>query len=166
MLDDPQRRRRVPLIETASSIKELKKPLEKRFSKGEKIKATIVNVNVSKKHVDVSFRDQNSVSVGAKVFGIISRFNKGTSMMVRLGAHVTGRVFLTDVSDEFQEKPFSEMKVGNVVEVRVVSMKSSGEVDLSMRPSLLSKSGEKKKKVANPEINDAKNLEVGKEVSG
>ena len=87
-------------------------------------------------------------------------------MMVRLGAHVTGRVFLTDVSDEFQEKPFSEMKVGNVVEVRVVSMKSSGEVDLSMRPSLLSKSGEKKKKVANPEINDAKNLEVGKEVSG
>ena len=156
----------VPLIETASSIKELKKPLEKRFSKGEKIKATIVNVNVSKKHVDVSFRDQNSVSVGAKVFGIISRFNKGTSMMVRLGAHVTGRVFLTDVSDEFQEKPFSEMKVGNVVEVRVVSMKSSGEVDLSMRPSLLSKSGEKKKKVANPEINDAKNLEVGKEVSG
>ena len=46
-------------------------------------------------------------------------------MMVRLGAHVTGRVFLTDVSDEFQENPFSEMKVGNVVEVRVVSMKSS-----------------------------------------
>ena len=48
----------VPLIETGARSKSLK-PLEKRFSKGEKIKATIVNVNVSKKHVDVSFRDQN-----------------------------------------------------------------------------------------------------------
>ena len=72
--------------------------------------------------------------------------------MVRLGATSAGQVFLTDVSDEFQENPFSEMKVGNVVEVRVVSMKSSGEVDLSMRPSLLSKSGEKEKKVANPRL--------------
>ena len=156
----------VPLIETASSLKELKRPLEKRFSKGEKIKATIVNVNVSKKHVDLSFRDQRSISVGEKLFGIVSRFNKGTSMMVRLGAHVTGRVFLTDVSDEFKENPFSDTKVGDVVEVRVISVKSSGEIDLSMRPSLLSKSEEKKRRVENPEINDAKSLEVGKEVSG
>ena len=155
----------VPLIETASSIKELKKPLEQRFSKGERIKATIVNVNVSKKHVDVSFRDQKSISVGAKLFGVVSRFNKGTSMMVKLGAHVMGRVFLTDVSDAFEENPFSEMKVGDVVEVCVVSVTSNGEVDLSMRPSLLRKS-EGNKKVANPEIYDAKSLEVGNEVSG
>ena len=154
----------VPLIETASSIIELNKPLEQRFSKGKRIKATIVNVNVSKKHVDVSFRDQKSISVGAKLFGVVSRFNKGTSMMVKLGAHVMGRV-LTGVSDAFEENPFSEMKVGDVVEVCVVSMTSNGEVDLSMRPSLLRKS-EGNKKVANPEIYDAKSLEVGNEVSG
>ena len=158
----------IPSIETSGDTVELGKSLESRFYVGQRIQVTIVGVKANKKRVDLTLRKEgssaaNRVCVGAKLQGLVTRIVKNAGLMVQLGSHSVGRVHLTDIADELKDDPCASYEVGQAVQVRVINVSPSGEVDLSTRPSRLTN---KKITPTDPEVTEVSSLVPGQRIKG
>lgn len=73
-----------------------------------------------------------SLEVGNKVEGKITGLAK-FGAFIDLGNNKTGLVHISEVSDKFVEDINDELKVGQVVTVKVLSIDNDGKIALSMR---------------------------------
>ena len=158
----------IPKIETASDKAQLSKKLESRFSVGERVSATVSDLKTSKKRIDLTLRADSAgassrVCVGAKLHGIVTRVMENAGLMVSLGAHAIGRVHITDMSDKYEENPCAAYEVGQTVQVRVINVSTSGEVDLSMRASRVSS---KSSAPVDAEVVEVASLVPGQRIKG
>lgn len=73
-----------------------------------------------------------SLEVGKKVEGKITGLAK-FGAFIDLGNNKTGLVHISEVSDKFVEDINDELKVGEIVTVKVLSIGDDGKIALSMR---------------------------------
>ena len=158
----------IPKIETSDKASELSESLETRFVIGQRVRATAVDIKLNKRRIDLTLRTEsvfgsNKVCVGAKLHGIVTRVVKHAGVMVQIGSHSFGRIHLTDLSDELKEEPSASYAAGAVVQVRVLNVSPSGEIDLSTRASRMSS---KKILPEDAEVQDVATLVPGQRIKG
>ncbi len=73
-----------------------------------------------------------SLEVGKKVEGKITGLAK-FGAFIDLGNNKTGLVHISEVSDKFVEDINDELKVGEIVTVKILSIGDDGKIALSMR---------------------------------
>src|SRR5699024_7808511 len=87
-----------------------------------------------------------SLEVGNKVEGKITGLAK-FGAFIDLGNNKTGLVHISEVSDKFVEDINEELKVGEIVTVKVLTIDNDGKIALSMRDK--EKEAQEKKKQQN-----------------
>ena len=121
-------------------------------------------------------KNEEELKEGEVVMGTINIHSKykgkALRLNVQLQSHIYGKVFLTDVSDNYTSDPFKSFKDGDVVRCFILenttdSVNHTHKIDLSLRPSRVNPNAEeKKKKKKNKEITSTEELKEGMKVSG
>lgn len=66
--------------------------------------------------------------------GRIAKILPGVGVNMQLSPHTYGRVFITDIADDYTENPLAGLKEGDIRECYVLGAKGN-KIDLSLRPS-------------------------------
>ncbi|CAH0480696.1 unnamed protein product [Peronospora belbahrii] len=144
-------------IEVSDDVKVVR-AFQDEFPVGKRIKCFVLQVNDNKKVVDLSMirsaRDKTGIKPGSIVNGVISTKKSAIrppSIMVQLGAHSFGRVCITELLAEWENKmlELAQFGAGRVVRCVVLSTTSS-HIDLSLRSDALENPSEYATKTSKP----------------
>ena len=107
-----------------------------RIKEGERVKVYVNDVNLSKKQVALRFLPKqrmklHEINSGITYVGYITNV-KPFGAFVDIDAVEDGLVHVSEISSEFVDDPTTVVKVGQRVEVRVLSV-SDGKISLSMK---------------------------------
>ncbi|KAH9270947.1 hypothetical protein BASA83_006903 [Batrachochytrium salamandrivorans] len=117
--------------------------LDTHFTIGQAVKCFVTSKNDAKKLFNMSLvaptpLEIESIAVGQKVIGRITRIDPLKGVMIRISGKISGRVHVTDINDVFTESPTSEFKLQQVVQAVVLSVnRASGSVSCSLRKSVV-----------------------------
>ena len=141
---------RVPRIETASDVKELKTPLAKRFSVGASCGAlTVLTSDIARKKMTCTLRSlsDREVVLGAVLPAIVAKVEGGKNggcVFAQLTGTRRGRAHACDLSDDASAtEPWKKFAQGDVVNATVLSVSDDGgEIDLSFKKTTSSGSSQ------------------------
>jgi len=145
--------------------------LRTHFKEGMCLKACrVIMVDGKKNRLDLTLLKASSTvpRVGAKRAATITKIDKKIGLNVKLAGGIQGRIFLTDISDDWQKDALKGFQCGQVVEGVVVEVvkKDGGvpKVDMSLRESKMNKTSPPV--AACPDVTSALQLEEGQVVQG
>ncbi|KAH7441212.1 hypothetical protein KP509_03G029000 [Ceratopteris richardii] len=125
---------------------------QSRYQIGQPVRCRISKIDYGNGKVDLSLRnldnsskdeEASEININDIIGGRVSKILPGVGgLSVQIGAHVFGRVHVTDLHDVWKDNPTRDFKVGQFVRCRVldVSRNEDGiinQVDLSLRQSLI-----------------------------
>ncbi|CAH0480758.1 unnamed protein product [Peronospora belbahrii] len=144
-------------IEVSDDVKVVR-AFQDEFPVGKRIKCFVLQVNDNKKVVDLSMirsaRDKTGIKPGSIVNGVISTKKSAIrppSIMVQLGTYSFGRVCITELLAEWENKMLELAQFGAARVVRcVVLSTTSSHIDLSLRSDALENPSEYATKTSKP----------------
>lgn len=124
-----------------------------------------------KKEKKVSPGSVDDLKEGQIIKGKVDRVILNNGLSIQIFPRIYGRVFITDISDNYKEDPLSEwsQKTGTEVECYIMAIKKTDtgtHIDLSMRNSRLNPYDKSNDSNKNPEIIGFDNIAPGKVVYG
>eukprot|EP00658_Telonema_sp_P-2_P005377 TRINITY_DN12009_c0_g1_i7.p1 TRINITY_DN12009_c0_g1~~TRINITY_DN12009_c0_g1_i7.p1 ORF type:complete len:1771 (-),score=448.79 TRINITY_DN12009_c0_g1_i7:212-5524(-) len=157
-------------VETTTDF-EVASALGSHFVVGQKVTCYIVKVDGHRNHVDLSLlapklrvaRDE------ALRLGMVTQTNKKSGVFVRITGGVTGRAFLTDLTDTYAKDPVKPFKSGQIVRCRVLSVLNNGgntTVDVTLRESQLAKKRAPAPDESCPVLGSVNQVEQGAVIQG
>ncbi|KAI8821806.1 uncharacterized protein EV422DRAFT_495369 [Fimicolochytrium jonesii] len=145
----------------------LKRP-HKFFPTGSAVQCWVVRANSERKILDLSLKvpgHHDTVEVGAKFNGKVKKVEAGKGLLVQISPALTGRVYLTDITDEYVKDPLEGFRVGGIVECVVIGSDTVNKrLDLSLRHSRTKPTEDAE--VPNPEVKDIGDVVNDTVVSG
>lgn len=157
---------RVFILDMSDSAKDIR-DLSEKYAVGTAVTCYVKHVDTQKKALDLTLVPNKGTEIkpGTVVLGRISKILPGVGVNMQLSPHTYGRVFITDIADDYTENPLADLKEGDVRECYVLGAKGN-KVDLSLRPSRVNNLQVPKEQLAFPEIESVADLAVGKMVRG
>ena len=95
------------------------------FSPGMPLKACrVISADGKRNRLDLTLLKASSTAprVGARRAATVTKIDKKIGLNVKLAGGVQGRVFLTDLSDDWQKEPLKGFECGQVVEGRTLTL--------------------------------------------
>jgi rRNA biogenesis protein RRP5 len=119
--------------------------LTERFSPGQAVTCYVLSCDAHKRHVDLSTappgdeEEDQAPGVGALVRCRVVKVVPGIGLYVQCraprGAHVDGRIAMTDLGDVYTPTPCDALPPGTILSAVVVGTSAGGHLDLTLRPS-------------------------------
>ena len=118
--------------------------LTERFVSGQVVTCYVLSCDAHKRHVDLSTappgdEEDQAPGMGALVRCRVVKVVPGIGLYVQCraprGAHVDGRIAMTDLGDTYTPTPCDALPPGTILSAVVVGTSSGGHLDLSLRPS-------------------------------
>lgn len=124
----PSIRGRVFVLDASDDIDELTF-FQEKFRPGQLVKCRIMAIDSKNRKLDLSIRSANQKEIitpndfkeGMIVPGRITKINSEESMNVQIASHTYGRVFITDVDDIYEKKPFSKFEELQFIQVYCIN---------------------------------------------
>jgi len=144
--------------------------LKSNFKEGMLLKACrVISVDNVKNRLDLTLLKASSTlpRVGTIRTALVTKVNPGVGLNIKLAGGIQGRVFLTDISDDWKKDPTKEFEVGQTIEGTVAEVNrdhGTPRVELSLRESKMNK--ELPPVSACPDITSATELDEGQVVHG
>ncbi|ORY86310.1 hypothetical protein BCR37DRAFT_376884, partial [Protomyces lactucae-debilis] len=164
----PEVRGRVKLLDLDIDASSAQSPeaISQHYPTGSALQCRVTHLDLATKHLDLSQRavdsasapltDLDSIVIGQTYPAKLTRVAE-SGMLAQLTESITGRIALTDISSDYQEKPTVDFKKHEICQVVVKSVDvPNKKVALSLRQS----SG------PDPEISTVADLKVGSRYRG
>ena len=142
----PNVRGQVYQADTSSALK-VSNALLKNFNPGQQVRCWVKKVTPGGLNLSL-IEPNDDAAVGTVVTGKVTKVLEEAGLMVKVMQGVTGRAFLTNLSDSYKKEPTKNFTVGQTVRCLVVATNDKGngkqEMELSLRPSHVTGVGEVK----------------------
>eukprot|EP00794_Sanderia_malayensis_P005757 gene5757-6460_t len=129
---------KLSILNSSADKKVLRHPTS-HFKHGSSYNATVLSIDTEHGNLQLSFIGNPSdyVKKDGIVCGRIAKILSRTGLMIELPGHKCGIAHLTQLYDEYTEKPLDEFKPKMIVKCCILSVNSQDQIDLSLRPSRL-----------------------------